>query len=57
MLKDKREGTGLEFKTFIGADGRRYLVLKQACALAVCASVALPITADTLSGLPEWAVA
>jgi hypothetical protein len=28
MFKDKREGTGLEFKTFIGADGRRYLVFR-----------------------------
>ena len=28
MLKDKRGGTGLEFKAFDGADGRSYLVFK-----------------------------
>ncbi|MCI0700340.1 MAG: hypothetical protein L0241_04600 [Planctomycetia bacterium] len=28
MLKDKREGTALAFKTFIAADGTRYLVFK-----------------------------
>jgi hypothetical protein len=28
MLKDKREGTQLGFKTFDGADGERYLVFR-----------------------------
>jgi hypothetical protein len=28
MLKDKREGTGLAFKTFVGSDGTRYLVFR-----------------------------
>jgi hypothetical protein len=28
MLKDKREGTDLAFKTFIGGDGTRYLVFR-----------------------------
>lgn len=28
MLKDKREGTGLEFKTFVGKDGVHYLVFR-----------------------------
>jgi hypothetical protein len=28
MLKDKREGTALAFKTFMGADGTHYLVLR-----------------------------
>ena len=28
MLKDKREGTGLAFKTFIAKDGTRYLVFR-----------------------------
>ena len=28
MLKDKREGTELVFKTFISADGTRYLVFR-----------------------------
>ncbi len=28
MLKDKREGTDLAFKTFIGSDGTRYLVFR-----------------------------
>ena len=28
MLKDKREGTGLEFKTFVGKDSVRYLVFR-----------------------------
>jgi hypothetical protein len=29
VLKDKREGTGLEFKTLIGKDGVRYLVFRR----------------------------
>jgi hypothetical protein len=28
MLKDKREGTELAFKTFVGSDGTRYLVFR-----------------------------
>jgi hypothetical protein len=28
MLKDKWEGTGLGFKTFVGPDGLRYLVFR-----------------------------
>jgi hypothetical protein len=28
MLKDKREGTELQFKTFVGSDGTRYLVFR-----------------------------
>jgi hypothetical protein len=28
MLKDKREGTVLAFKTFVGSDGTRYLVFR-----------------------------
>ena len=28
MLKDKREGTELSFKTFVGSDGTRYLVFR-----------------------------
>ena len=28
MLKDKREGYGLPFKTFVAADGTRYLVFR-----------------------------
>jgi hypothetical protein len=28
MLKDKREGAGLQFKTFVGSDGTHYLVFR-----------------------------
>ncbi len=28
MLKDKREGTELQFKTFVASDGKRYLVFR-----------------------------
>jgi hypothetical protein len=28
MLKDKREGSELLFKTFVGSDGTRYLVFR-----------------------------